>query len=112
MSIAGFVVGYADCVSDLSVHELANVLSSRAFGGIRFVEKIVDGEHDLGTLTLEHDFVGIQVDLFGANGTYTLEIGTRPSASVKGCPDVCDLTQMILQRLSQISEVTVESRQT
>ena len=108
MTIAGFFIGFGDFEARLSLHEIADVLSSKAFGGIRFVEKEVDDERDLGTLTLEHDFLGIQVDLVGSNGSYTLEIGTIPSASVDGCPDVCNLSKVLQQRLSQIKEVWVK----
>jgi len=107
MSLAGFITGFGDFKSALSLDQVASLLSSSVFGGIKFVEKDVDGEHDVGTLCLERDFVGIQVDLFGAGGCYTVEIGTRPSASVADSPDVCDLSEMLRQRLTQLTEVTL-----
>src|SRR5260370_28436924 len=107
MALAGFVIGFADFKSSHPIREVATILSSKAFGGIRFVDKVVDECHDAGTLTLERNFLGIQVDLFGADGKYTLEIGTRPSASVEKCTEVCDLSEMLKHRLSQITGITV-----
>lgn len=108
MSIAGAVIGFVDFETELSLYDIADVLSSKAFGGIHFVEKDVDGEHDLGTLTLEYEFLGIQVDLVGANGTYTLEVATTGKSSVVHCPEVCDLSRMLQQCLSQIVDVSVK----
>lgn len=107
MAIAGFVIGFADFTTQFSIEEVAVAISSKVFGGIRFVEKDVDEIYDVGTLTLEQDFLGIQVELFGANGFFTLELGTLPSASVKECDEVCNLSEMLKQRLTQIPGIKV-----
>ena len=107
MGNAGFIMGFADFKSPLSMLQVAKTLSSQIFGGIEFCEKDVDGEHDLGTLCLDHDFLGMQVDLFGKNGNFTLEIGTIPSASVSEINEVCDLSAMLKQRIDQLREYQV-----
>lgn len=97
-------MGFADFKSPLSILQVAKILSSQIFGGIEFCEKDVDGEHDLGTLCLDHDFLGIQVDLLGEDGKFTLEIGTLPSASVLELDEVCDLSAMLKQRIDQLED--------
>lgn len=104
MGMAGFYLGFVDFKSPLPISQVAKILSSQLFGGIEFCEKDVDGEHDLGTLCLEHDFLGIQVDIIGEDGKFTLELGTRPSASVLGIDEVCDLSAMLKQHLDQLEE--------
>lgn len=101
MAVVGYVMGFVDFSSPLPISQVAELLSSRVFGGIGFVEKDVDGEHDAGTLCLAHDFLGLQVDLFGGDGSYTLELGTRPSASVSIIDEVCDFSAMLKQRIVQ-----------
>lgn len=108
MSTAGFVIAFADINTSLGLHDLAAVLSSHVFGGIPFVDKDVDEDYQLGTLCLAHDFIGIQVDLFGGTGMYTLEISTRPSASVGDLDDVCDLSAMLKQRIRTQCQLHVE----
>ena len=105
MTVAGFLIGFADFASSLPISQVADLLSARVFGGIRFVEKDVDEEYDLGTLCLAHDFLGVQVDLVGQDGRYTLELGTRPSASVATINVVCDLSAMLRQRLAEVDEI-------
>lgn len=105
MVMAGYAVGFADFTCSLPISQVAELLSSSAFGGIRFIEKNDDGEHDVGTLTLEHDFLGLQVDLFGEDESFTIEIGTRPSASVSGVDGVCDLSAMLRQRIEKLGEL-------
>ena len=68
MAVVGYVVGFADFASSLAIYEVSTLLSARLFGGIDFIEKDVDEEHDLGTRCLAQDFLGMQVDLFGHNG--------------------------------------------
>jgi hypothetical protein len=104
MPIAGYAVGFVDFASPLSIAQVAALLSSRVFGGIDFIEKDVDGEHDVGTLCLAQDFLGLQVDLFGEGGRYTVEIGTRPSASVSTIDEVCDLSAMLRQSIERLEE--------
>lgn len=100
MSSASSLIGFADITTPLPIQQVAELLSSRVFGGIRFIEKDVDGEHDLGTLCLAQDFLGVQVDLFGGDGGYTLELATRPSAVVAEIKsDVCDVSAMLKQRI-------------
>ncbi len=107
MAMAGYAVGFADFTCASPISQVAELLSSRVFGGIGFIEKDVDGEHDLGTLTLERDFIGLQVDLFGEDGVYTLELGTRPSASVSGVDDVSDLSAMLKQQIEKLEELSL-----
>ena len=103
MSVIGYAIGFADFTSSLSLSQVAELLSSQVFGGIDFIEKDVDGEHDLGTLCLAQDFLGLQVDLFGADGGFTVELGTRPSASVNGnVGKVGDLSAMLRQRIDTL----------
>jgi hypothetical protein len=87
--------------------QLAKLISSHVFGGIPFVPKETDEDYDLGTLSLANDFIGIQADLVGRGGAYTIEIGTRPSASIAEVSDVCDLSAMLRQRLNSLSGITV-----
>lgn len=107
MAVVGYVVGFVDFSSPWPISQVAELLSSRVFGAIAFVEKEVDGEHDLGTLCLAHDFLGLQADLFGESGRYTLEIGTLPSASVSSIGEVCDFSAMLKHRIKslEISEL-------
>lgn len=102
MAVVGYAVGFVDFSSPLPISQVAELLSSRVFGGIAFVEKDVDGEHDAGTLCLAHDFLGLQVDLFGESGRYTVEIGTRPSASVSSIDEVCDLSAMLKHSIESL----------
>ncbi|MCA9008057.1 MAG: hypothetical protein KDA70_22515, partial [Planctomycetaceae bacterium] len=104
MGIVGYIVGFTDFKSSLSISQVAKLLSSRVFGGIDFIEKDVDEDHDVGTLCLCQDFLGIQVDLFGENGNFTLEIGTLPSASVLEINEVCDLSAMLKQYIDQLGD--------
>jgi len=104
MGNAGFIMAFADFKSPLSKSQVAKTLSSQIFGGIEFCEKDVDGEHDLGTLCLVQDFLGMQVDLLGEDGNFTLEIGTIPSASVSEINVVCDLSAMLKQGIDQLRE--------
>ena len=100
MSSASSFIGFADITTPLPIKQVAEMLSSRVFGGIRFIEKDVDGEHDLGTLCLAQDFLGMQVDLFGGDGGFTLELATRPSAIVaEFVSDVCDVSSILKQRI-------------
>jgi len=105
MGIVGYIVGFTDFKSSLAISQVAKLLSSNIFGGIDFIEKDVDGEHDVGTLCLNQDFLGIQVELFGENGNFTLEIGTQPSASVLEINEVCDLSAMLKQRIDQLGDL-------
>ncbi|MGL4461960.1 MAG: hypothetical protein ACRC1K_07380 [Planctomycetia bacterium] len=107
MSTASSLIGFADFSTPLSLQQVAELLSSRVFGGIHFIEKDVDGEHDLCTLTLAQDFLGVQVDLFGEAGRYTLEFATRPSAIVSGGGMVCDLSAMLKQRIETECKIVV-----
>ena len=99
MTLVGFAMAFADFASPLPISQVAEVLSSRVFGGIAFIEKDVDGEHDLGTLRLVQDYIGLEVNLFGKNGRYTVELGTVPSASVAEIDAVCDLSAMLKQAI-------------
>ena len=105
MALAGFVVGFADFRLSLPLYDAAAVISERVFGGIRFVEKKEDDECDIPTLRLEHDFAGIGAELIGSDDSYTIEICTRPSASVAETPDVCDLSAMLKQQLARVPGV-------
>ena len=108
MAVVGYALGFVDFSSPLPISQVAELLSSQVFGGISFVEKDVDEEHDLGTLCLAYDFLGLQVDLFGGGGGYTLEPGSLPSASVAEIGEVCDFSAMLKQRILQkgIGELT------
>jgi hypothetical protein len=44
--------------------------------------KDIDGEYDVGTWTREQDFLGIQVDLLGQDGSHSLEIADRWMRSI------------------------------
>lgn len=99
MSNAGFLIGFADFDSPLSLSEVADLLSTRVFGGIRFVEKDVDVEEYLGILNLEKDFLGMQVDLFGGNGGFTLELQTISTAGVSGETSIWDLSSIMKKRI-------------
>lgn len=109
MTVVGYALGFADFSSPLPISQVAELLSSRLFGGIGFVEKDVDGEHDLGTLCLSQDFLGLQVDLLGENGRYTIELGTRPSASVSTVREVCDFSEMLKQGIERSGIGELES---
>ncbi len=108
MALVGFALGFVDLSSPLPLVQVADLLSSKVFGGIRFIEKDVDEDYDVGTLCLEHDFLGLQVDLSGDNGRYTVEIGTRPSASVPGIDEVCDLSAMLAHRIKGLGTCELE----
>lgn len=107
MGYAGFIMGFVDFKSPLPIAQVAELLSSHIFGGIEFCEKDVDDEHDLGTLCLKNDFLGMQADLFGQDGNFTVEIGTLPSASVTELNEVCDLSPMLKQQIDQLSEFQI-----
>ena len=108
MPLIGYAVGFADFTSSLSMSQVAKLLSLRVFGGIEFIEKDVDGEHDSGTLCLAHDFLGLQVDLLGEDGAFTLELGTRPSASVDdGIGETADLSAMLKQAIATLEEFSL-----
>lgn len=108
MVVVGFAVGFVDFSCSLTVSEVAELLSKNIFGGIEFIEKDVEEEHDLGTLCLARDFLGLQVDLFGENGKYTVEIGTRPSASVPTIHEVCDLSAMLRHSIDSIADCVIK----
>ncbi len=105
MVFGGYVLGSVDFTSSLSLSQVADLLSSKIFGGICFVEKDVEEDYDLGTLCLAYDFMGIQVDLLGEEGRFTIEIGTRPSASVEEINEVCDFSEMLKQFINELDEL-------
>ena len=107
MALSGFVLGFADFRLPLPLVDAAALLSNEIFGGIPFIEKENDGSNDAVTLQLEDAFCGIVAELIGSDGNYTIEIGTRPSASVADNSEVCDLSAMLKQQLSRVPGVTI-----
>ena len=101
MKVVGFVLGFADFLSPLTIQEVASTLSREVFGGIPFVEKNVDEDYEVGTLCLKDAFIGLQVELFGGDGGYTLELGTKPSASVQDRDTVFDFSELIKQQVAK-----------
>ncbi len=45
--------------------------------------------------------------MFGGPDHYTIEIGTVPSASVEGIPEIADLSDMLRQQLEHLPGVTL-----
>jgi hypothetical protein len=108
MSLSGLVLGFADFRLSLPLVDAAALLSNEVFGGIPFVEKPDDESDDVATLVLKADFCGITAELIGSEGSYyTIELDTRPSASVAEVSEVCDLSAMLKQRLSHLPGVTI-----
>jgi len=108
MPMVGSVLGFVDFTSALPLNQVAVLLSAQLFGGIRFIEKDVECEDEIGTLSLENDFLGIQVDLLGEAGLFTLELATRPSASVSEVEEVCDLSAMLKQGIERVEALTFD----
>jgi hypothetical protein len=107
MMLVGFVLGFADFALALPLQEAAALLSRHVFGGIPFIDHDRDDIDGGPSLILQCDFVGINAELFGKEGEYTLEINTRPSASVEEINVVCDLSAMVKQQLLQIPGLTL-----
>jgi hypothetical protein len=89
------------------LEEAATLISDKVFGGIPFQIKEQDSDDSSPTLILKHAFVGIVAELFGGIDGYTIELGTRPSASVEGINEVADLSPMLKQQLECVPGVVV-----
>jgi len=104
MTQIGYILRFCDFESLRSIDEVGRFLSIAVFGGIEFVRKITDEDYDDGNLVLQQDFLGIQAELFGEGGSYTLEIATIPSASTEGSGEVGDVSLMLKQRIQRRCE--------
>jgi hypothetical protein len=107
MTQIGYVLGFCDFECPRSIEEVGRMLSETIFGGIAFVRKTSDEDYDDGNLVLQRDFLGIQIEVSGEGGRYTLELATVPSASVEGVPVVGDLSAMIKQRVQTLLSTEV-----
>ena len=68
-------------------------------------------ESDVGRLYLEHEFMGMVVNLLtGDDGRFSIEIDTALGTFVKECDTVCDLSAMLKQMLGSLSDITVVER--
>ncbi len=114
MGYARAYLGYANFTSTMSDEQVASLLTSELFGGIRFLQIEVHEESDVGRLYLEHDFMGIEINLLtGNDGRFSVEIGTTLRAFLEKseeCDTVCDLSAMLKKMLANIPEITVVER--
>jgi hypothetical protein len=109
MTQVGYVLGYCDFECTRTIEEVARMLSEMVFGGIELVPKNTDNDYDADNYTLRKDFLGIQIELSGEAGRYTLELGTVQSASVEHVSEVGDLSQMIKQRVQSLLALEVRN---
>lgn len=102
MTQIGYVLGYCDFECTRPIEEVAKMLSEVVFGGIELVRKNTDNDYDAGNFVLRKDFLGVQIELSGEAGRFTLELGTVPSASVEHISEVGDLSALIKQRVQTL----------
>lgn len=107
MSRAGFVLGFVDFRAAQSLQDVASIVSETVFGGIPFGVKHQDYDDGPPTLILQRTFVGLVAELFGGPDHYTIEVGTVPSASVEGLPEVADVSAILKQQLERLQGISL-----
>jgi len=107
MTQVGYVLGYCNFECARSIEEVATMLSEVVFGGIELVPKNTNNDYDTGNFVLRKDFLGMQIELSGETGRFTLELGTVPSASVESVSEVGDLSALIKQRVQTLLPLEV-----
>src|SRR5438876_5199785 len=100
--------------SDKSLEEVAEIVSNRLFGGVRFIGKGEYIRDEVPAIYSERDILGMRVVLTGGpgQGGYYLEMETRRQPGVALTADqirksVVDLSPLVSKLLHGVDEITV-----